>query len=60
MREARTGGLPRLVASILLRAESCFIKRASKIKLKIDVASKHHAPAGASLTPSSPPAARLR
>lgn len=52
----REGGFPQLVASILLRAEPRFIKRASKIKLKIDVASKHPAPAGASLTPSSPSA----
>lgn len=61
---ARTGGggegFPQLVASILLRAEPRFIKRASKIKLRIDVASKHPAPACASLTlpPSLPPPLR--
>lgn len=44
-------GFPQLVASIVLRAEPRFIKRAPKIKLKIDVASKHPAPAGARLTP---------
>lgn len=53
----RREGFPQLVASILLRAEPRFIKRASKIKLRIDVASKHPAPACASLTlpPSLPP-----
>lgn len=53
----RREGFPQLVASILLRAEPRFIKRASKIKLRIDVASKHPAPACASLTlpPSSSP-----
>ena len=48
-------GFPQLVASILLRAEPRFIKRASKIKLRIDVASKHPAPACASLTLPPPP-----
>lgn len=61
----REGGFPQLVASILLRAEPRFIKRASKIKLKIDAASKHPAPACASLLlplhpPSAWPSARLR
>lgn len=55
-KEEREGGLPQLVASILRIAEPRFFKRASKIKLKIDVASKHPAPACASLTlPPYPP-----
>lgn len=45
---------PKLIASILRQAEPHFIKRAPKIKLKIDVASKHPAQACASLT-SLPP-----
>ena len=59
-RRREEGGLPQLVASILRRAELPFIKRApEKIKLKIDVASKHPAPGRFQLGPPLPAASFL-